>query len=113
MKFYGTAHNAKTKLDLEVKKHMKSLKAKNKGRITWGRWFLDEKTGCLKIPFTPNFEYEIDLATCQTARRRELWLDHMAEKQRFITSRDIDDLAAAFGDLLREGLISLREAGQP
>jgi len=105
MKFYGTAHNAKTKLALEGERHMVSIKEWTK-RIRWGRWYVDHKKPVsLNIMLTPWYEYWIDLSRCQTARARELWLEHMAEKTLVVNSRDVSAMARAFNDLVHQGIL--------
>ena len=104
MKFYGTAHRAKTKLDLEGERHMGNIRLGVTSRVkyTWGRWHLDTlESACIYIMLTPDCRYEIELSTCRTARARELWLEHMAEK-RFITPIDLVDLRRAFKDLIEK-----------
>ncbi len=71
----------------------------------WGRWYLDtKKPVSLNIMLTPYFEYWIDLAACQSESQRDQWVRHIRLK-RHISQADLDDLAAAFRDLEREGLI--------
>jgi hypothetical protein len=48
--------------------------------------------------------YEIDLHSCNTPRSRELWLQHMSEKN-YVTSADLGDLERAFIDLIGQGEI--------
>lgn len=102
MRMYGTAYNAKSKLDLEGERHIATLTQPRRRR--WGRWYLDTRQPVsLNIMLAPWYEYWIDLNRCQTASQRERWLEHMAEKTTVISSHDIDDLAIAFRDLKLQG----------
>ena len=73
----------------------------------WGRWYLDTtKPASLNIAFKPWYIYDIPLYRCQTERKRELWIEHMAEKRReLISKRDIADLRQAFADLVAAGIL--------
>ena len=70
----------------------------------WGQWQLDiTSPPSLNFPL-PWYPYEIALFRCRTAWRRQLWLEHMAEK-RYVNKQDLVDLQRAFNDLVAVGML--------
>ncbi len=71
---------------------------------TWGNWRLDmHPSFSLNIHATPWWEYEVPLERLKADGLKH-WQEHMSEK-RWITKADIANLAKAYNELEKEGLL--------
>jgi hypothetical protein len=84
-----------------------SLAAKH--RCHCGRWYLDQGFLCTPVYRAPIGDipggchevYDFSLDRCRTEKSRQLWIEHMAEKN-WMGEKGIADLKRAFNGLTKE-----------